>query len=111
MNRLRIVIEEAGGLYEVKYVGHDAGAAQEALHEPTANRRALYVYPHPTQYNRPILEGQTIPVSGEETPSEDVPIGQAEGPSAVDEAAELVGGATEAPSEPVKKAKPSKKAK
>lgn len=104
MNRLRIVVEEAGGVYEVKYIGRDAGLAQQALSTPTPNKRALFVYPHPVQFNRrlvgeaPIETGGTpvLPITrAPETPAEDVPIDQ----GGVDEAAELVGGATESPAE------------
>jgi hypothetical protein len=87
MNRLRIVVEETGpGAYVVVYVGRDAGKAQEALREPTPNYRALYNYPKASKYNRRTIAGapENLPPEGETD-------------TAVDEAADLVGGATESP--------------
>src|SRR5688572_5503632 len=98
MNRLRIVVEETGpGVYEVVYVGRDAGKAQAALREPTANCRALFQYPKPSKYNRVVLPGTapSAPIevnAAVEEPAEEVPVVD-------DEAAELVGGATESPVE------------
>lgn len=107
MNRLRIVVEEsAPGVYEVKYVGRDAGKAMEALRESTPNCRALYQYPKPSRYNRVTVAG-----GAEETPPPTNPAGAPEGPveglevldrepaavaDGVDEAAELVGRAPKA---------------
>lgn len=62
MNRLRIVIEESGpDAYEVKYVGSDLVKAEAALREPSANKRALFNRPAPTQFNRQVIAPKAKP--------------------------------------------------
>lgn len=56
MRRLKFVVEETGpGLFEVRYCGQDAAKADEALRAPTARTRALFNYPSPIAYNRPVI--------------------------------------------------------
>jgi hypothetical protein len=56
MNRLRIVVEEDGpDSYRTIYCGTDAGQADQALRSPTTARRALFIKPSVSAYNRPLL--------------------------------------------------------
>lgn len=63
LNRLKIVVEEDGASYVVKYVGKDAAKADAALREPSANRRAFFNQPAPIQYNRPTVAPKAAAVS------------------------------------------------
>lgn len=64
MNRLRIVVEETGpDTFQVIYCGTDRAKGEAALHEPSRNRRALFVKPGVSQFNRPISAAAAAPVA------------------------------------------------
>jgi hypothetical protein len=117
----------AAGECQCVYAGRNADEALKALRGAPAELLdvGFYKRPRPAKRRKPehgsaeaIIEteqedsaedgednsGQEIPVTGDgEEAAVDVPIGQAE--AGVDEAAQLVGGATEAPVEAAPKAK------
>jgi hypothetical protein len=68
MNRLRIVVEETSAeSFSVLYCGNDPAKADAALRDPSSKRRALFVKPPVSAFNRPQA---AAPISTEAKPTE-----------------------------------------